>query len=150
MISPTLNDIFQKSILFAKNLHHEYLTIEHVFFLLLSSTEGAAIISACGGDVEQMKNELANYIKKNIESLPEHINQDPYESVALSRLIDKMVRHIQSAGQESADVGDLLAALYEEEHTFSYMLLLHRALQVDRRHLHSLVLLIGYDEPSYL
>ena len=123
MISPTLNDIFQKSILFAKSLHHEYLTIEHVFFLLLSSSEGAAIISACGGDVTQMKNELAEYIKKNIDALPEHVNQDPYESVALSRLIDKMVRHIQSAGQESADVGDLLAALYEEEHTFSYMLL---------------------------
>jgi len=123
MISPTLNDIFQKSILFAKQLHHEYLTIEHVFYLLLSSNEGAAIIEACGGDVEKMKLELAEYIKQNIETLPKDINQDPYESVALSRLIDSMVRHIQSAGQSSADVGDLLAALYEEEHTFAYTLL---------------------------
>jgi len=123
MISPTLNDIFQKSILFAKQLHHEYLTIEHVFYLLLSSSEGAAIIEACGGDVAQMKEELAQYIKDNISTLPQNIDQEPYESVALSRLIDSMVRHIQSAGQESADVGDLLAALYEEEHTFAYMLL---------------------------
>jgi len=123
MISPTLNDIFQKSILFAKQLHHEYLTIEHVFYLLLSSNEGAAIIEACGGDVEKMKLELANYIKQNIETLPKEIDQDPYESVALSRLIDSMVRHIQSAGQSSADVGDLIAALYEEEHTFAYNLL---------------------------
>jgi ATP-dependent Clp protease ATP-binding subunit ClpA len=123
MISPTLNDIFQKSILFAKQLHHEYLTIEHVFYLLLSSSEGAAIIEACGGDTQKMKDELAEYIKANIETLPQNIDQDPYESVALSRLIDNMVRHIQSAGQTSADVGDLLAALYEEEHTFAYMLL---------------------------
>jgi ATP-dependent Clp protease ATP-binding subunit ClpA len=123
MISPTLNDIFQKSILFAKQLHHEYLTIEHVFYLLLSSSEGAAIIEACGGDVAKMKEELAQYIKENIATLPQDINQEPYESVALSRLIDNMVRHIQSAGQESADVGDLLAALYEEEHTFAYALL---------------------------
>ena len=123
MISPTLNDIFQKSILFAKQLHHEYLTIEHVFYLLLSSSEGAAIIKACGGDVAQMKEELAQYIKDNISTLPQNIDQEPYESIALSRLIDSMVRHIQSAGQESADVGDLLAALYEEEHTFAYMLL---------------------------
>jgi len=123
MISPSLNDIFQKSILFAKQLHHEYLTIEHVFYLLLSSNEGAAIIEACGGDTQKMKDELAAYIKANIETLPQNIEQDPYESVALSRLIDNMVRHIQSAGQTSADVGDLLAALYEEEHTFAYMLL---------------------------
>ena len=123
MISPTLNDIFQKSILFAKQLHHEYLTIEHVFYLLLNSAEGAAIIEACGGDTQKMKDELANYIKENIEILPQNIEQEPYESVALSRLIDNMVRHIQSAGQTSADVGDLLAALYEEEHTYAYMLL---------------------------
>jgi len=123
MISPSLNDIFQKSILFAKQLNHEYLTIEHVFYLLLSSHEGANIIHLCGGDIEKMKEQLDKFIKTNIEVLPENINANPHESVALSRLIDSMVRHIQSAGQVVADVGDLLAALYEEENTFSCILL---------------------------
>ena len=123
MISNSLNDIFQKSISFAKELRHEYLTIEHVFFLLLNSQEGSTIITACGGDVEKMKLELESYIKTSIDALPENIDQDPYESVALSRLIDNMVRHIQSAQQTNANVGDLIAALYEEENTFSYMLL---------------------------
>jgi len=123
MISSSLNDIFQKSILFAKELRHEYLTIEHVFYLLLHSTEGSQIISTCGGDVKEMKNKLLSYIQTHIEALPQNIDQEPYESVALSRLIDNMVRHIQSAQQNNANVGDLLAALYEEENTFSYMLM---------------------------
>ena len=123
MISNSLNDIFQKSIIFAKNLRHEYLTIEHIFYLLLSSQEGANIITSCGGDVDKMKDSLGTYIKQNIDSLPENINADPYESVALSRLIDNMIKHIQSAGQQSANVGDLIAALYDEENTFAYMLL---------------------------
>ncbi len=123
MISASLNEIFQKSILFAKELRHEYLTIEHVFFLLLNSPKGASIIRECGGDVEKMKEELSLYIRTTMERLPENVNQEPYESVALSRLIDNMVRHIQSAQQTNADVGDLIAALYEEENSFSYMLL---------------------------
>ena len=123
MISSSLNDIFQKSILLAKKLRHEYLTIEHVFYILLSSEQGANIVLACGGDVEKMKEDLVTYIKTNIDSLPENINLDPYESVALSRLIDNMIKHIQSAEQSSANVGDLLAALYDEENTFSYILL---------------------------
>lgn len=122
MISPSLNDIFQKSISFAKSLRHEYLTIEHVFYLLLSSNEGSNIVLACGGDVEKMKEALAKYIKTNIDTLPENVTQDPYESVALSRLIDNMIKHIQSASQHSAHVGDLIAALFDEENTFSYML----------------------------
>ncbi|WP_455757673.1 AAA family ATPase [Sulfurimonas sp.] len=123
MISNSLNDIFQKSILFAKELRHEYLTIEHVFYLLLSSKDGAEIISVCGGDVKSMKDALGKYIKSNIDTLPKNIQRDPHESVALSRLIDNMIKHIQSAQQHSADVGDLIAAMYEEENTFSYMLL---------------------------
>ncbi len=123
MISPGLNEVFQKSMHFAKELRHEYLTIEHVFYLLLSSEDGKEIITICGGDVEEMKESLVAYIKENIESLPEYINADPYESVALSRLINNMIKHLQSAQQSSADIGDLFAALYEEEHTFSYMLL---------------------------
>ena len=123
MISTNLNDIFQKSILYAKELRHEYLTIEHVFYLLLNSKDGAEIIKTCGGDVDKMKESLNDYILKNIDTLPENIKQDPYESVALSRLIDNMIKHIQSAQQSSADVGDLLAALYDEEHSFSYLLL---------------------------
>ena len=123
MISNSLNDIFQKSILFAKKLRHEYLTIEHVFYLLLSSEEGARIIRECGGDVQMMKDALGEYIKTNIDTLPENTTLDPYESVALSRLIDNMIKHIQSAQQQSANVGDLIAALYDEQNTFSCMLL---------------------------
>ncbi len=123
MISPELNEIFQKSILYAKKLRHEYLTIEHIFYLLLSSKDGSAIISSCGGDVKKMKEALKNYIDTSMQALPQNINEDPYESVALSRLIDNMIKHIQSAGLSSADVGDLIAALYDEENSFSYLLL---------------------------
>ncbi|MCF6340425.1 MAG: AAA family ATPase [Sulfurimonas sp.] len=124
MISSSLNDIFQKSILYAKELKHEYITIEHVFYQLLSSTDGAKIIFACGGDVDKMKELIKNYIYTNIDPLPQGINIDPFESVALSRLIDSMIKHIQSSQQNSAGIGDLLAALFNEENTFTYMLLI--------------------------
>nr|WP_321266580.1 ATP-dependent Clp protease ATP-binding subunit ClpA [uncultured Sulfurimonas sp.] len=143
MISTNLNDIFQKSILYAKELRHEYLTIEHVFYLLLNSYEGAEIIRTCGGEVDKMKEELKNYILTNIETLPENIKQDPYESLALSRLIDNMIKHIQSAQQASADVGDLLAALYEEENSFSYILL--NEYQISKL---DILELISHREPS--
>jgi len=123
MISTSLNGIFQKSILYAKKMRHEYLTIEHVFYMLLSSPEGMHIITVCGGDIERMREELSTYIKTQIDALPNGINQEPYESLALSRLVDNMIKHLQSAQQSSADVGDLLAALYDEENTFSYALL---------------------------
>ncbi len=104
-------------------MHHEYLTIEHLFYEILASDEGVYIILACGGDVEKMRILLKQYITTNIDPLPNGIQIDPYESVALSRVVDSMIKHIQSAGQKNADIGDMIAALYEEEHTFTHMLL---------------------------
>lgn len=123
MISYSLNEIFQKSIIYAKELKHEYITIEHIFYQILNSPEGAKIIFTCGGDVSKMKELIKNYINSNIAALPQNIDEEPFESVALSKLIERMIKHIQSSGQQSADVGDLLVAIYDETNSFAYMLL---------------------------
>ncbi|MFA5233942.1 MAG: ATP-dependent Clp protease ATP-binding subunit ClpA [Sulfurimonas sp.] len=123
MISHSLNEVFQKSIIYAKELKHEYITIEHVFYQLLNSPEGAKIIFECGGDVQKMKELIKDYIYSNTSTLPQNVNDEPFESVALSRLIDRMIKHIQSSQQHSADIGDLLVAIYDEVNSFAYMLL---------------------------
>ncbi|TKI68211.1 ATP-dependent Clp protease ATP-binding subunit ClpA [Sulfurimonas crateris] len=123
MISYTLNEVFQKSILYAKELRHEYITIEHVFYQILNSAEGAKIIFACGGDVAKMKELMKSYIGTNIGTLPQNIEEEPFESLALSRLIERMIKHIQGSGQQSADIGDLLVAIYDEVNSFAYALL---------------------------
>lgn len=123
MISSNLNSVIKNSINFAKELRHEYLTIEHIFYEILGSDEGMYIILACGGDVEKMRSLLKTYIMTNIDPLPNNVEIEPYESIALSRVVDSMIRHIQSAGQNSADIGDMIAALFEEKNTFTYNLL---------------------------
>ncbi len=125
MISAQLNEIVQKALQYAKEQRHEYLTIEHIFYQILLSDEGASIIQLCGGDPDKMQEQTQIYIQKMIEPLPEGIQSDPYETQALSRVIDNMIRHIQSASKQNAEVGDLLAALYEEEQSFATMLLHH-------------------------
>jgi len=123
MISSELNAIFQKALLYAKDQHHEYLTIEHVFFALLGSKEGINIISECGGDATVMREAISHYLRFTIQPLPEEVHQEPFETVALSRMIDQMIRHIQSAQKAQAEVGDLVAAVYEEKHSFACTLL---------------------------
>lgn len=123
MISYSLNEVFQKSIIHAKELRHEYITIEHLFYQILNSAEGAKIIFTCGGDVAKMKELIKNYIDSHMVTLPQNIDEEPFESVALSRLIERMLKHIQSSGQQSANIGDLLVAIYDETNSFAYMLL---------------------------
>ncbi len=123
MISAELNAVFQKALSFAKDQRHEYLTIEHVFFAMLGSKEGIEIVKECGGDPTELRQLIGHYIQEHIQPLPDDVHQEPFETVALSRMIDRMVRHIQSAQKQQADVGDLMAAIFEEEHTYAAILL---------------------------
>ena len=123
MISPQLNIIFQNAITFAKESRHEYLTLEHLFYSLLLSNEGSSLVQRCGGDVEEMKVKLLNFITTQLEQLPQGKDVTPYETLTLSRVIDTMIQHIQSAQKESAEIGDFLVTLFDEKSTYSYLLL---------------------------
>lgn len=123
MVSSELNAIFQKALAFARHQRHEYLTIEHVMLALLNSGEGEAVIRECGGNVEQMREALGAYLVRMIEPLPDEVNQEPFETVALARMVEGMMHHVRSAQKEVADVGDLLAAMFEENHTYACILL---------------------------
>ena len=130
MISNELNAIFQKALSFAKDQKHEYLTIEHVFLALITSPQGTAILNECQADVISMREKVGSYIMQTMQPLPDDVEQDPYETVALSRLIDRMIRHVQSAQKSEAHIGDLLAAVFEEEHSFAYAVLAEQ--EIDR------------------
>lgn len=123
MVSSELNAIFQKAIAFARHQRHEYLTIEHVMLALLASPDGEAIIRSCGGDVEVIRESLGQYLMQTMEPLPDEVQQEPFETVALARMINEMMRHVKSAQKEHADIGDFIAAVYEEHHTYACMLL---------------------------
>ena len=123
MISNQLNSIFKEAVRYAKSHRHEYLTVEHVFLALLNSKEGEAILKEAGADVVTLRKKLMQHLQNSLKPLPQNVVREPFETVALSRVIENMIRHIQSAEKKEATVGDLLAALFDEEHSYSVYLL---------------------------
>ncbi|NOQ31570.1 MAG: ATP-dependent Clp protease ATP-binding subunit ClpA [Helicobacteraceae bacterium] len=123
MVSNELNDVFKNAIFIAKHARHEYLSVEHLFLSLLESQKGIDIIEECGADVEGLKVATKDYMKEFIASLPNDIQADPYETEALSSVIDRMMKHIHSAQKPSAEIGDLLASMYDQEGCYSQLLL---------------------------
>lgn len=123
MISGELNLILRKALKLAKDKRHEYLTIEHIFLSLLTNKDAMEILKSCRVDVDILKLKIFHYINKNIRSLPENVQVEPFETPALTRVIQSMVTHIQSADKKEANVGDLLAAIFDEEKSFSVLIL---------------------------
>ncbi len=113
MISIELNGVFSQAVEYAKQKHQEYLTVEHIFWSILNSSEGEEILSALGADVEQMAGEVAVHMERTVPTLNE--SADPIETVALSQVINDMMHHLHASSQREATIGDMLAALSAQE-----------------------------------
>ena len=103
----------------AQRRRHEYLTTEHVLYALLFEGIGQQILTSCGGDIDELKQQLENYFDMHLENLPEGIDSEevPRQTLALQRMLQRTVLHMQSSQQSEVGVGDLLAAILEEENS---------------------------------
>jgi len=121
MISIVLNDVFKQAVGYAKENRHEYLTIEHVFLSLARSEAGIEILSTLEADIKALETGIVEHITKTIPSLKEAV--EPFETVALSRAINDMMTQIHSSGRTEASIGDMLAAIFMQEHSYAVYLM---------------------------
>jgi len=121
MISITLNDVFKKAVGYAKENRHEYLTVEHVFLSVVRSEEGVEVLSILNANLELLEEGIIEHINKTIPSLKEAV--EPFETVALSRAINDMMTHIHSSGRTEASIGDMIAAIFMQEHSYAVYLM---------------------------
>ncbi|MBN2332374.1 MAG: ATP-dependent Clp protease ATP-binding subunit ClpA [Deltaproteobacteria bacterium] len=99
----------------AQRRSHEYLCIEHLLYALLDNETGVELISQCGGKPEMLKEKLETYFSTRMPTLPDGKRQPPVETIAFQRLIQRVILHVQAAEKKEADLGDLLAAIFEEK-----------------------------------
>ncbi len=126
MISIELNNVFRESVRYAKENRHEYLTLEHIFLSILKSKEGIEILSAVGGNIEYMKELTKTYLLSNVPVL--ELNEegevdDPYETVALSHVMNDMMMHINSSGRNEAKIGDMLASIFTQHKSYAHQIM---------------------------
>lgn len=115
----------------AQRRRHEYLTTEHVLYALLFELVGQQILTACGGDVDSLKEQLENFFDLHLEHLPEGVEDDevPRQTLALQRMLQRTVLHMQASNQREVGVGDLLAAILEEENSHACFFLQNQGIE---------------------
>ncbi len=123
MISVELSRVLKESLRYAKEHRHEYLTIEHIFLSILNSEEGKDILLAIGGNIDYMRQLTVTYLKSNIPVLEINENgevDEPYETVAISQVMNNMMMHITTSGKNEARVGDMLASILSQDRATPY------------------------------
>ncbi|HYS56154.1 MAG TPA: ATP-dependent Clp protease ATP-binding subunit ClpA [Thermoanaerobaculia bacterium] len=123
MIAKPLQKTFEFALNDAISRRHEYVTLEHVLYALLHDREVARVIRECGGDVDQLKKQLDDFMNRTLEKLPDDAEVQPVLTAMLQRVVQYAQLHAQSSGRKEVDTGQMLAALYQAERSQAVYLL---------------------------
>ncbi len=115
MISKEFESTLGEALREARERRHEYLCSEHVLFAILHDARGADILRACGGNLARLEQQLEDFFKEEMESAPEGAEAAIQQTTSFDRLMQRAFLHVQFAGRDAVDAGDILAAMLEED-----------------------------------
>lgn len=121
-ITKELNNTFTSAVEEAMRRRHEFLTLEHLLLALLSEKTGSDVVRNCGGDIDQLKKQLEDFLAEQ-EEVPSGAQDWPARSPAVDRVINRALLQAQSSAQNTIDGGNILAAMFQERRSHAVYLL---------------------------
>ncbi len=132
MISRDLEMAFSAAVREARTRRHEFFTLEHILYALLQDATGSEILFHCGADLDRLRAQLEEFFENRLERLPDDVERDPIQTLAVQRVLQRAILHVQGAEKKEVDAGDILAAMFHEENSHAvYFLKLHGITRLD-------------------
>ena len=126
MIEPSkhLQDIFENSISLAKGLQHEYITIEHIVFSMISDKETYTLLEGFGADAAFIKTNLDHYLKNSLNDIKtSERNLKPKKTNSVERVLNRCFTQVLFSGRQRMEVADVIISVLSEKNSFGFYFL---------------------------
>ena len=126
MIEPSQNlqEIFEKSVNVAKSLGHEYITIEHIIFSVMSDEESYKLLESFGADVAFIKTNIEHYLKNSLNDIKiAGANNKPKKTNSVERLLNRCFTQVLFSGRQRMEIADVIISVLSEKNSFGYYFL---------------------------
>lgn len=114
MLSDELKSTINAAIEDTQDRRHEYLTLEHLLLALLSDASASQVFEGCGGNLDDIRKELEEFLDESMERVPEDDEFTCHQTIGVGRVLQRAVLHVQGAGKREVTGANLLVALFAE------------------------------------
>jgi ATP-dependent Clp protease ATP-binding subunit ClpA len=124
MVEPSekLQEIFDKAIISAKNMHHEYVTLEHVLFsMLMEDSSFTNALQGVGADVTYLKNLLLNHLQTKCQEITTvDVVVKPKKTQAVERVLNRSFTQVLFNGGQKIEPSNFFLAMLGEKRTWAF------------------------------
>ncbi|HEX6978493.1 MAG TPA: ATP-dependent Clp protease ATP-binding subunit ClpA [Alphaproteobacteria bacterium] len=114
MLSRNLEQSLHRALAQANQRRHEYATLEHLLLALTEDQDAAAVLRACGVDLERLRRDLINYLDNELSGLVSNRAGDAKPTAGFQRVLQRAAIHVQSSGREEVTGANVLVAMFSE------------------------------------
>ena len=114
MLSDELKATINAAIEDTQRRRHEYLTLEHLLLALLADGSAATVIEGCGGNIDDIKKELEEFLEDSMEQVPDDDEFTCHQTIGVGRVLQRAVLHVQGAGKREVTGANILVAIFAE------------------------------------
>jgi ATP-dependent Clp protease ATP-binding subunit ClpA len=134
MIQPSesLQHIFEKSIQVAKHYNHEYITIEHMLYCVMSDKTTEKIVDGFGADVSAIKNNLEAFIRDRLDDLKSQDDVKPKKTNSVERVLNRCFTQVLFSGRQTIDPIDVFVSILSEKNSFAFYFLTNAGIAKDK------------------
>ncbi|MGL4722617.1 MAG: AAA family ATPase [Desulfovibrionaceae bacterium] len=131
MFERELEDVLSQAVLLATEYRHEFLTVEHILYSILESSEGQTIFEELDVDFTKAFALLDYFFKDNMkESVTRNKADQIIQTTSVQRVLGRAIQYVQNSDRNKAAIGDVFLAIFDEEDTYARSFL--QALEVTR------------------
>jgi ATP-dependent Clp protease adapter protein ClpS len=114
MIAKDLEACLQTAFDNARQLRHEYVSVEHLLLALLDEPSVSGVLRACSADIEDLGKRLDDFVTQHASvSIEEDVNSQP--TPGFQRAIERSILRVQSSGKKEVTGADVLVAILEDK-----------------------------------
>ena len=103
----------------AQERRHEYVTLEHLLYVLCFDKTTRLILKKCGATIEELKTDLDQFLESRVEKLSPDRAVDPQQTMAFRRVMQRAILHVQNSGKQEVDGGNVLVAIFSEPDSYA-------------------------------
>ena len=120
-----LEKCFQSAVDFAKNRKHEYVTVEHLFYAILTNEDFGEKLIEYDIEISPLLKDLLEYLETKMQdiTLPEDTESLPSRTAGLDRVLNRAFTQVVFSGREVMSTIDVFLAIYNEKKSYSKYLL---------------------------
>ena len=119
MLDANLERVFTLAVREVRRRGHEYLTLEHILYGIANEDKGRHLLANVGINITTLRVKLENFFSDNITPLGLEDEAEIVQTIALQRVMQRTLRHMQNSGRMTVGIGDVLASIMEEENSYA-------------------------------